>query len=200
MKRVLIGALTAVTAYAIGRSGRVGRNGKQAAEPKEMTAEESLVQWISAEEERQENAEPMYVEGDTVVTINPYTFDYAIVDLDNMTPLYYAVQTVKYDEADKTHRYWLKGEDEWFSEDWLDWAPFPVMAKEEIEAVAYAEEDVKMTKELTESSAELLGAALDEQARKQQVDSLLDVMNEGTPEEKAEAARVLKEITQGATE
>lgn len=154
----------------------------------------SNIQWIDGGDE----GKPLFEKGQTVVTVNPFTMDFAIVDIDG-TPLYYVIKDVQYDMEAKTYRYFLDGEDEWFAEDWIDKAPYPAMTTELNEYAGIGKEQhlVRNGDEtgLSESEVRLLHAQLDEKAYKFNVDRLLDVMRTGTPAEAEQAKEALKELS-----
>jgi hypothetical protein len=83
--------------------------------------------WIDGDDEEVDG--PLYNVGDTVITFNPYTEDYAVVDFD-FSPLYFVVEDYAFDEEDGEYRYKLEGNSEWFAETWVMLPEYPTMTKE----------------------------------------------------------------------
>lgn len=137
--------------------------------------------------------------GDMVITVNPYTVDYVVTDLD-LTPLYYDIYDVIYDKERSTYWYALTDETDidgqWYSEEWLSYPPFPEMTAEVDEDVVNEEVfDVNTEKTfMSEKDRDKLSDKMDEMARSYYVDYLLDVMIHGNVDEKENAERKLTEL------
>lgn len=111
MKRLIVGAVTAaITAI----TARKVAGKQKPAEPQE----ESLNAKI-----------PKFQPGDTVITTNPFTKDYAYMDFDG-SPLFFTVAKVKWCAPDSDFRYLLEEEDEWVAESWLEKPEYPQMTME----------------------------------------------------------------------
>lgn len=184
MRKILIGAVTAVVSYTL--TTTLAKKEKSE-DTKDSEGEYGNLVWISADEVRDEG-EPIFNVGDTVVTFNPYTHDYAEIDLD-WSPIYFEVQDVFYDENDGVYRYKLD-ENEWFAESWLMKPEHPYMNK------SFNEEEGKMMfsydsfeggkKDETEKAKELLASGAKglekselkrRKAWKKRMDELLDEYN-----------------------
>lgn len=171
-------------------------------------------EWIDGEQDAEDaySAGPLYDVGDTVVVVNPFTYDYEIVDIDGETPLYYEIRAVSFQESKQpgasTFRYQINGENDWYAESWLDFAPHPHMCMSmtdevdvtlaRVESEERREPDTMsdLTTKLSELERKLLDQQLDELTRDFTIDLCLDRITHGTAEEKAEAERVLTELTE----
>ena len=147
-----------------------------------------------------------------MVVVNPFTYDYEIVDIDGETPLYYEIKAVSFQESKQpgasTFRYQINGENDWYAEAWLDFAPHPHMCMSmtdevdvtlaRVESEERREPDTMsdLTTKLSELERKLLDQQLDELTRDFTVNLCLDKMRHGTAEQKAEAERVLTELTE----
>lgn len=120
MRKLLVGLTSITSAVAAYTATR-----RKLREP--ITIEPEGFEWIDADEP--EVLEPLYDEGEYVITYNPYTQDYVLYDLD-FTPLYMKVEDVAWDEEDGEFRYKLEHEDQWFAESWLMEPDYPMMEKE----------------------------------------------------------------------
>lgn len=190
LNRTLVGLTTGVLAYYL--AGKLtDKKGEQ-----EM-AEKKGFQWISAagEEQDEEQSEPlpMFYVGDEVHLFDPHT-GALYYDHDEMGPALYRITEVRYDEQDEVFRYQLEGlsELDWISEDWLS-LPFYSKFKR---TLAKVPEKSEVTPEMAEMERRILHKALDDAAKKREIDRLLDVMNHGTDAEKKAAKDQLKEITE----
>ena len=117
MKKVIAGIASAIGAL-------VTAKGKLESKKEPEPEPESNLVWISADDPN----EPIFAEGEYVVTFNPYTNDYAIVDFD-FSPLYFKITDVRFDEDDEMFRYKLGGNRDWFAEEWLMKPMVPFMVK-----------------------------------------------------------------------
>lgn len=188
------------------------------ARQKSSKAQTQDVEWIDGEQDEEDvySAGPLYDVGDTVVVVNPFTYDYEIVDIDGETPLYYEIKAVSFQESKQpgasTFRYQINGENDWYAEAWLDFAPHPHMcmsmtdevdvtlarleSEERRESDTMSEEERDLTTKLSELERKLLDQQLDELTRDFTIDLCLDHITHGTAEQKAEAERLLAELTE----
>lgn len=159
------------------------------------------IMWIDGAEsvESADEGGPLFEVDQTVITMNPFTFDYAIVDLDE-TPLYYVIKDIRYDTEENTYRYFLEGEDEWFAEEWLEKPEVPSMTTE---LRPYREHNLAPGKSgvsvLEPEEIEATSKQLDDMARELTVDMLLErlswAMLQGNTEEVEACKRKLEEAT-----
>lgn len=137
--------------------------------------------------------EPKYKVGDVVITVNPYTSEFAIADFDD-TPMYYEVLQVSYDNTDGEFRYYLSGEENWAAESWLDIPEVPVLFKTthgiKTEPTATVGEDRPPTPKETERM-KVAVKAFEDANKKRLIDEYLDMMNSGDPGLRAEGIRLL---------
>lgn len=186
MKRYLIGAVSAVAAYAITRR-------------KQKAPAPSTFEWISADEPKErpnpDEPMPMFYVGDAVILYSPYTAEFFTNEW-QLSPIVYEITDVKYDEDDEVFRYRLKNgaPADWYSEDWLSLPSETAFIKQG--GRGDAEEEQTITPEFIEMESRILSKHFDDQARKATIDMHLDAMNKGTPEEKVEAERLLAEMTE----
>lgn len=146
--------------------------------------------WISAEGEAEPEPLPMFYEGDRVHIFEPYSGALVSDGETAVGPTLYEIESVQYDVEDEVFRYKLEGEDEWVSEDWLS-LPFYSEFKKEMSDVAAEVLSVKKD----ELEFAIIGKAMDDFAKGAEIDRLLDVMNEGSAEERAEALEKLRKIS-----
>lgn len=173
MRRLLIGTTAALFSFAFTRASQ--RKSKQ--------PEQSEITWISADDVV--TLEPLFELGEEVITFNPYTSDYALMDFDG-SPLYFQVEDVLWDEDDECFRYRLKENDQWFAETWLMTPEHPYMEKPLLQ-----EEESEVRTELTVK-------AKDANIRLQ-VDywlaTLQDAKQAGDAKAYEEATKALEELT-----
>lgn len=191
MRKLLLGAIAATSYIATKVAGR----------RKDKTSHADDVQESSgiSDNLKVKIALPQFSVGDLVVTLNPYTSDYAIIDIDEETPLYYEIEGTAWDEESGCYRYKIDSEEGWFAESWLIDTPYPIMAKElgeentnemgAVNVIGGSDFTLWTQKERNE-----LSDAMDEMSRGRYVDYLLDTMIHGNTEEKTEAERRLSEL------
>ena len=141
-------------------------------------------EWYDGDDEEEEEVppSPKYAIGDELNLYNPFMHS-ILVRAETRTPEHYTVIAIRLDELDGVFRYKLKDYDnlEWVSEDWLT---RPVVSSFTRKFPEDLDIDFHYLTEMHE-----------EQAKIREIDRLLDVMNTGTDEEKAEAKHRLKELT-----
>lgn len=143
---------------------------------------------------------PLFHVEQTVVTVNPFTHEYAIMDLDE-TPLYYVIKSIRYDLSGQTYRYFLEGEDQWFAEEWLAIANIPSMTTElrvdtELYLIDTAGEGKVDESDLSNEEVAVIDRELDEMTQQFTIDRCLETISNGTPEE----VRVAKKVLEGVAE
>ena len=161
------------------------------------------VEWISGEAEEVEEPLPMFYEGDNVLIYSPYTAEFVTSEW-NVAPEMYEIVGVNYDEEEEVFRYLLEGggSNEWYSEDWLSLPTTTTFIREWVPNEDYNPGREELTMKMEEIEQTILSKALDDSAKKTQIDYLLDRMNaakkDGKTGEVTEIERQLAEITKGA--
>ena len=161
------------------------------------------VEWISGEAEEVEEPLPMFYEGDNVLIYSPYTAEFVTSEW-NVAPEMYEIVGVNYDEEEEVFRYLLEGggSNEWYSEDWLSLPTTTTFIREWVTNEDYNPGREELTMKMEEIEQTILSKALDDSAKKTQIDYLLDRMNaakkDGKTGEVTEIERQLAEITKGA--
>ena len=165
--------------------------------------------WIDGEEvgEIEPTAEPapMFYVGDEVILYSPYTAEFYTKEY-GFAPELYVVTEVRYDEEEEVFRYLLKGQlpYEWYSEDWISLPVETAMIRDITRDITRdigkapkpaGDTTTGATAEVTEAERAILAKWLDGLSREQTIDRCLDVLKSGNEPEKAEARRLLAEIT-----
>lgn len=161
---------------------------------KTKKSESADITWIDYDIEDEETPEPkpMFYVGDTVLLYSPYTAEFYKKEW-RVAPETYEVVDYKYDEDEEVFRYKLSERPfEWYSEDWLSLPTATTFVKKDTPIKSAGE--LTATPEMLLSESLIISKVLDGYAREFTVDTLLDRMNNGTAEEKAEAKRQLHEL------
>ncbi len=223
---LLTGILTATAGALVATHFFIKLSGKRNVNVTQANAAESTdlttLVFLGAEGEvthEEDVSSPLFSAGDDVITVNPYTKEYAIEDLDG-TPLYYSVVSFSWDDGDRTWRYALEGEgpDVGFAEEWLERPKFPMMEKEwRADSPNSKEEAENMHQNYGDEWGEEfsgLGKAAEKQRklkaenerkeaeaeRKYKIDCYLDLYNHGSPEMREIAAEMLAKLSKGEDE
>lgn len=150
--------------------------------------------WIDGDDpEDMSEPKPMFYVGDRVHIYNPHTGEFYAEDSDTIAPRKYEITSVKYDDEQGVFRYRLDYDtpSDWYSEDWLS---LPVHTDFIRELVPKIKRD-EPTPEMVEVERKILSQAMDDMARRTQIDKCLDTLAHGSVDERAEAERVLTELT-----
>lgn len=115
----------------------------------------------------------LYAVGEIVVTLNPYTHEFVHEDLDG-TPLYFIITSIAYDSGDGVFRYFIEGEEEWVSEEWLDKPMVSMMSKIFVDITV--SENGEITTAMKEPKKSGLQQTLDEFTGELTVNTYLDMM------------------------
>lgn len=142
---------------------------------------------------------PMFYVGDNVLIYSPYTAEFLTQEW-NISPDYFEVTAVKYDEEQEVFRYQLKdGEpDDWYSEDWLS---LPAATSFIREWVTLDDTEIggDLMEQKTELEGEILTKALDDELKGREIDRFLDMLREGDAEEREAAEKELRKLTESKT-
>ena len=184
---------------------RILRKDKQKDKPKGF-------EWIDGEDADDDEVSvplPMFYEGDTVQLWNPYEGGFIIEDFFAMEPERYRVLDVKYDKQQEVFRYKLErlggtvinetdvlsdedGVALWISEEWLSLPSVTNYASKEASELR-VRDDLAAEKERLEG--EMAISDMEADLRSREIDRMLDIMNEGTEEERKEAEKELRRLT-----
>lgn len=184
---------------------RILRKDKQKDKPKGF-------EWIDGEDADDDEVSvplPMFYEGDTVLLWNPYEGGFIIEDFFAMEPERYRVLDVKYDKQQEVFRYKLErlggtainetdvlsdedGVALWISEEWLSLPSVTNYASKEASELRIR---VDLDAAMERLEGNLAIRDMEEDLRSREIDRMLDLMNEGTEEERKEAEKELRRLT-----
>lgn len=156
-------------------------------------------EWVDGEEaEAEEEPMPMFYVGDSVNLYSPYEGEFISQDFFAMEPERYEIDGVDYDHKQKVFRYSLKGQvDEldgrklWYSEEWLS---LPVVSSF-VSKKIIDEPEGSLLMQKGDLEDRILSRSIEEDLREREIDRFLDIMRNGTAEERRQAEEELRRIT-----
>lgn len=164
-------------------------------------------EWIDGEDSDEDIEEPlpMFYVGDYVQLYNPYEGGFMSLEYDLLEPERREIVEVDYDNNEKVFRYRLAdiyGEDTddlWYSEEWLS-LPSVTTFTSRRHTVSVSDIEINLEDQQTELEDAIVIKSLENELKEREIDRLLDVMNEGTAEERKVAEEELRKMTRGVAE
>ena len=157
-------------------------------------------EWIDGDEGDIPEPLPMFYVGDFVQLYNPYEGGFMSMEFDTVEPERREIIEYDYDTYESVFRYRLAdidGEDTdelWYSEEWLSLPSVTSFASRR-RTVSVSAAEIDLDEQQTKLEDAIVIRSIENELKEREIDRLLDVMNEGTEEERKAAEESLREMS-----